>query len=237
MIRVDQIPEPSAFDAEVRTPGKTWLAKNSAPKRPRDLWTPYLPHLAEGFGNLCGYAAMHLEEGTVDHYLSCATHRHLAYEWSNYRFTSARMNSIKGTENEHVLDPFEIGDDWFEIHLPSLQMGITTHVPFEHRERALYTLRRLDLRDGEAIIRRRQSWYQAFREQGITLHELKRRAPLIARAVEKRLGGINTNAFDDEQSAYRRFLDGDLTLKGLRRTAPRIAEAIDAELQRPNSRP
>ena len=66
---------------------------------------------------------MHVaDDGTVDHYLSCANHRALAYEWTNYRFTSARMNSIKRTEDDRVLDPFEVGDDWFEILLPSLQM-------------------------------------------------------------------------------------------------------------------
>ena len=47
----------------------------------------FTTHLSDGFGNLCGYAAMHDPTGgTVDHFLSFRHHRDLAYEWGNYRF-------------------------------------------------------------------------------------------------------------------------------------------------------
>ena len=216
MIRCERVAEPPGFDAEVRRRGEAWLAEHPAATRPSKLWVAYLPQLAEGFRHLCGYTAMHIEEGTVDHYLSCATHRHLAYEWSNYRFTSHRMNSVKGTLDERVLDPCAIGDDWFTILLPSLQMVATARVPPAERERAAFTLQRLGLRDGEHVIRRRRAWYEGFLEGRQSLRGLREHAPLIARAVEERLAGIEPKAFGEDEDHYRRFLASELTVPGLR---------------------
>jgi hypothetical protein len=63
--------------------------------------------------------------GTVDHYLCCKNYRHLAYEWSDYRFAFSWINSSKGTLDSQVLDPFEVEDGWFEIVLPSLELILT----------------------------------------------------------------------------------------------------------------
>ncbi|HEX7136668.1 MAG TPA: hypothetical protein VF219_02430 [Vicinamibacterales bacterium] len=137
-----------------------------------------------GFGSLCGYAAM-LDPtgGTVDHYFSYRNRPELAYEWSNYRFASSTMNSIKRTADDEVLDPYEVGDGWFEIILPSLQMRVTDRVPREHRSRAEATLSRLKLRDDERVIRWRQSWYEMYRAGRLTIDGLQQVAPLIADAV------------------------------------------------------
>jgi len=121
--------------------------------------------------------------GTVDHYLSCEHHRHLAYEWSNYRFASAWINSSKGTVDDQVLDPFQVGDDWFEILLPSLQLVLTDAVPLRVRQKAEFTLQRLHLRNDERVLRQRQQWYQLYLDRDITLEGLEKKAPLIARAI------------------------------------------------------
>jgi hypothetical protein len=188
VIPVHRVPEPARFDSEARQPGNAWLAANPAPKRPKDFWTPFKTELSEGFNRLCGYAAM-LDPtgGTVDHYLSCRFHRTLAYEWSNYRFASSTMNSIKRTADDAVLDPYEVGDDWFEIILPSLQMRITAQVPPQHRARAEATLVRLKLRDDERLIQWRRSWYEMYEAGELALEGLERVAPLIAAAVRKQL--------------------------------------------------
>ena len=233
MIHVEPIPEPEGFDAEVRQRGQAWLAEHPAPARPRPLWSPSLSHLAEGFRHLCAYSAMHIEDGSVDHYRSCATHRALAYEWPNYRFTSARMNSIKGNADDRVLDPFEVGDDWFELLLPSLQMVPTSRITPEHRERAAFTLKRLGLRDGEGILRRRQAWYEQFLIGGQSLGGLRHHAPLIARAVEKRLSRIEPAMFGDAVDHYERLLHSELTLPGLRRAAPEVFLIVEATLRAP----
>lgn len=113
------------------------MAKNPDPKKGvKDYWSPFKSQLADGFNNLCGYSAMYEPVGTVEHYLSRDNYRNLAYEWSNFRFASAWINSSKGTLDDLVLDPFDIGKDWFEILLPSLQLVLTNKVSPQQRQKA-----------------------------------------------------------------------------------------------------
>jgi hypothetical protein len=185
MIPVKKVKKPSDFDAKVKTPGNTWLKANPSAKRPKALWEPYTATMSDGFSGLCGYAAMYDPTGgTVDHFLSFKNHKHLAYEWGNYRFASGTLNSSKRNADAAVLDPYEVGDGWFEILLPSLQMAVTNAVPAKYREKANFTLKRLKLRDGERIIRWRKSWYDAYLSDKLTIDGLRWFAPLIAAAVE-----------------------------------------------------
>jgi len=189
MIPVKRIRTPKGFDAKTRQPGTAWLAAHPDCKRPKDFWSPFKNHLARGFRNLCGYAAM-LDPtgGTVDHFLSWKNRPDLAYEWTNYRFASESMNKRKGTADDTVLDPFEVGDGWFEIILPSLQLRLTEAVPAAFRAKAEHTLNRLDLRHGEMVIRWRRQWYVLYKQGKLSLEGLSAVAPLIAAAVRKQLG-------------------------------------------------
>lgn len=185
-------PEPPDFDKKVRQPGNAWLAKNPNPKKgTRDYWSPFKSYLADGFNNLCGYSVMYEPVGTVDHYRSRENYRDLAYEWSNLRFASAWINSSKGTLDDQVLDPFDLGEDWFEILLPSLQLVLTNKVPPQQRQKAEFTLERLRLRDDERVLRQRQQWYQLYLDGDLTLQGLEKKAPLIARAVKKHQQAIS----------------------------------------------
>ncbi len=185
MIPVNGVPLPADFEAKVTIPGNQWLAKHPKPKRVPDLWSPFKHHLADGFSRRCGYAGMHDPTGTVDHYRGVKNFRHLAYEWHNYRFVSGPINSSKRDLDDKVLDPYQVGPGWFEIILPSLQLRATDAVPPELKAKAEYTLERLKLQDGEAMIRWRQNWYEAYREGLVTLDGLRYFAPLIAEAIEK----------------------------------------------------
>jgi hypothetical protein len=185
MIPFSPPPEPINFDAKARQPGNRWLATHPEAKRPRDYWSSFKGDLANGFNYLCGYSAMYEPIGTVDHYLSFENYPHLAYEWNNYRYAAQWINSSKRTLDEQILDPFQVGDDWFEILLPSLQLVVTDKVPPSERERAEFTLQRLHLQDDERVIRQRQQWYQLYLDGDLTLTGLGTKAPLIARAVRK----------------------------------------------------
>lgn len=189
MIRFERVPEPSTFDRKARKPGRQWLQDHPGARRPRDYWRPFKPDLADGFHDLCGYSVMWIPNGTVDHYISFHADRHLAYEWDNYRYAAAWINSSKQTVDEQVLDPFEVEDGWFEILLPSLQLVLTDAVPPAQRARAQFTIERLHLRDDERIIRQRQEWFRMYRTGELTLDGLRRKAPLIAGAVEKQQRG------------------------------------------------
>lgn len=186
MIRVTPVAEPPAFDRDVRQRGNAWLAANPGAKKAKDFWSPFKSDLCDGFRRLSGYAAM-LDPtgGTVDHYRSFRNYPRLGYDWANYRFASSTMNSIKGNADDAVLDPYEIGDGWFEIVLPSLQMRMTDRVPPEDRARAEETLVRLRLRDDERLIRWRQSWYELYQDGRLRIEGLEAVAPLIAAAVRK----------------------------------------------------
>lgn len=189
MIRFEPVPEPEDFHEKVRQPGLDWLANHPAPKRPKYYWTKgAMPALRSAFRNLCAYSVMETIPGTVDHFLSCKNARELAYEWSNYRYCQERINSYKSTLDDQLLDPFEVGDDWFEILLPSMQLVPTDTIPAESRDRAIFTLQKLKLIAGKEdnwIIRLRQSWYKRYCEKKISLELLDEYAPMIARAIRK----------------------------------------------------
>jgi hypothetical protein len=121
--------------------------------------------------------------GTIDHYLSKKNRPDLTYEWSNYRYCTRQVNSLKGNYDDRVLDPFEVQDDWFEIQIPSLQMLLTDKVPPDQREKAEFTLRQLQLQDSEWIIDHRADYYDDYCDGKITLELIDRDAPLLAKAI------------------------------------------------------
>lgn len=185
MIRVRRVPEPSTFDRDCRRPGKQWAADNPRARRPKPLWRPFTAALAEGFQQRCGYSAVRIQNGTVDHFSSWKSRPELAFEWANYRYADARLNSKKQTFDAAIVDPFTIGDDWFEILLPSLQMRLTSHVPRRMRARAQFTLRQLGLDHDERIVAYRAAWWKDFHRGDLTLAGMHQVAPLIARAIER----------------------------------------------------
>jgi len=86
-----------------------------------------------------------------------------------------------------VVDPFEVGDDWFEILLPSLQLVATDRVPPAWVDRARTMLGRLHLGHDERVLRQRREWYRMYQEGELTLDGLAKKAPLIAEAVRRKL--------------------------------------------------
>jgi hypothetical protein len=178
---------PPGFDAQVRAPGEDWLAAHPS-GRPPDRWSAFKPALAEAFRGLCAYSAMYEPVGTVDHFVSCEEDRSRAYDWMNYRYASGWINSSKQSLRSHdIIDPFEVGDDWFELLLPSLQLVLTDKVPAAWVERARTMLGRLHLGHDERVLRQRREWYRMYQEGKLTLEGLAEVAPLIAQAVKKRL--------------------------------------------------
>jgi len=187
MINLTPVPKPAEFDSKASQPGNNWLAQNTDPaKRPPDKWSPFRRYLIDGQSGLCAYGTMFcVPEAQVDHYLSIANYRHLAYEWTNYRYSSGLLNNLKDNHDDAVLDPYEIENGWFEILLPSLQLICTNKIPCHLRFKAGETLRLLKLRDDERIIRWRQSIFAEYQLGRMSLEGLRAWAPLIADAVER----------------------------------------------------
>jgi len=185
VIRVRPGTPPRGFDAECRRPGNTWLAANRSARRPKAFWLKFVEDLARAFEQRCGYSAIIIQNGTVDHFQSWKNNRNLAYEWSNYRYADGRINARKQNVDDAVLDPFEVQDDWFEIILPSLQLRMTDKVPSSMRDRAAYTIKRLGLDHDERIVTYRAQWYYKYHCGGLPMGVLEQVAPLIARAIQR----------------------------------------------------
>jgi hypothetical protein len=188
VIRVQPRPEPAKFDERCRKRGRRWLENHPDYEgRPHDYWSEFEPDLRAAFGGLCGYCAMRVMRGQVDHFIPVAVFKaeanhHLAYEWSNFRYGEGTLNQRKAAAR--VLDPYEVEDCWFQVLLPSMQLVLTDRVPDDVRPLADFTLKKLGLRDHEVVVRYRREWFRMYQEARLSLDGLREVAPLVARAVE-----------------------------------------------------
>jgi hypothetical protein len=163
MIHVPQAPEPPAFDERCRTRGNQWLEEHDAQNAP-DYWSEFRPELRRAFEARCGWLAMWVSSGTVDHFHAQKTHPHLIYEWTNYRYADGSVNSAKKPQwAGRILDPFEVDDSWFEVLLPSCQLVIIeANVPPEFLDRVRFTVEKLDLSHGEHVVELRRHWLDEY---------------------------------------------------------------------------
>lgn len=183
------IPEPPGFDLRCRQRGNQWLQDN--PEKTAGFsshWNEFEGDLERAFSERCGWWAMWIPFGTIDHFFSTSKpgNRNLIYEWNNYRFAAATLNSSKQDLDDRVLDPFEVQEGWFEVLLPSMQLIRSDAVPSQLREKADFTINRLQLVRGRKIRRNRTRWYENFKRNG-DFEGLRRDAPLVAAAVGKLL--------------------------------------------------
>jgi hypothetical protein len=125
------------------------------------------------FRTRCGWAAMSITTGVVEHFVSQAESRadqpELAYDWNNYRYAMPEINSRKG--KSRLLDPFDVCPGWFRISLPSLRLRMTDAIPREYRERAKQTLEQLDLDRGFKLMRLRERYMRVIAAASRELHD------------------------------------------------------------------
>lgn len=191
--------QPGLFERNCRTPGNAWLTAypEKDPHKKSKWWSQFQPDLARHFSYRCGWLATSIEmEGIVEHYLSCGNrkdghkrtipspHRHLAFEWTNYRYASGVVNSRKGNYDDAVLDPCEIESGWFEVTLHGFQLLMTDAIPVGLKAKAEFTLKKLELRNGYHARNARWRWYERYWNNGAPLLDLlEKDAPLVAAAV------------------------------------------------------
>ena len=198
MIPVPQLSranEPQLFNLNCREPGTTWLAAHpdEDPHKQSEWWSKFQPELARHFGHRCGWLATSIElDGIVEHWLSCgpregvpSPHRHLAFEWTNYRYATGVINSLKGILDNQIIDPCEVQAGWFEVLLPSFELVTTNRIPPGLQDKAKRTIEKLQLRRHKAQFTRWR-WYQRFWNAGNPdLVALRQDAPLVAEAIER----------------------------------------------------
>lgn len=211
MIRVTVAPEPERFDARVRKPGVLALHERVGrpPPIPRtagrpceriesiesfeDLspehfppyWTEALDDLMSAYRRVCAYCcfAIHPITGarSVDHMIPKSERWDRVYEWGNYRLSAGRLNARKNDYQE-VIDPFEVGDDWFEMEFVAFQLRPPGHLPAAIRECVQTTITRLGLND-HMMCSARESDYTDYDTGEISFAVLTRESPLVAREV------------------------------------------------------
>ncbi len=193
MIPVAPAPEPPGFAENVRDKGQKWIAERRWPiTELPNYWCWCEGHLYDAFRGRCGWTAMAITSGQVDHFVlsqSQCINRNLpeqAYEWGNYRYIMPELNSKKG-RRPPVLDPFVVQPGWFEIVLPSLFLRVTNMVPDSRRELALATLRDdgLGLERGPKLMRLRRKYLQQYKDAKTTIAFLDDDFPLLADALRK----------------------------------------------------
>jgi hypothetical protein len=189
MIPVMAAPEPPTFDSTVRQPGLRFLAKLAVPRnwKNRDYWTAAIPDLRQAYSSTCCYSAEWIPSVTgnssVDHFVPRAERPDLAYEWSNFRLAAARLNARKGA-TRGILDPFQIGEQWFALDFPSLLVKRGDALPPQFEEAFTLTVRTLRLND-EMSVDSRMRWLRDYCEQRYTFDYLLESAPFIARELQR----------------------------------------------------
>lgn len=189
MIRVAAQPEYATFDAEVRRPGAAFLttcpSPTSAMFKKKNLWSKAARHLHEAYSGVCAYTAMYLpEQGTVDHYLPKTSHPQLAYEWSNYRLASGRVNGSKGNQT-NILDPFCVHDDWFFMDIPACLLLPNPALDKPLRSEIAGTINSLRLNQDDNYVQERCNILIEYSRGDISMGFLERRYPFLAKEVRR----------------------------------------------------
>ncbi len=192
MIHVQERPEPADFDTKVRIPGNTFLTSNPNPtnkqfKRHRD-WSNALEDLYVAYGGICAYSASWIapeqSQPTVDHYLSKDKAPYLAYEWSNYRLCSPKMNNYKDN-HEDVIDPFYIKNGWFVIDFSTFLINSAHTIPDYLKNAIDDTITRLKLNDDDSLVQSRANIVRDYAKGDFTFDYLKRKYPFIGFELER----------------------------------------------------
>lgn len=163
--------------------------------RPEDLerrhfppyWTRALDDLFDSYHRVCSYSCFAIHEITgarsVDHMIPLSDAWDRVYEWGNYRLAATTLNARKQAFRD-VLDPFEVGDDWFHMEFVRFGLGPNLSLPEAIRERITTTIDRLKL-NGDKHRRRRQKDFTRYERGEITLAILIEESPLVARETTR----------------------------------------------------
>lgn len=188
MIPVTLQPEPHGFDAKVRQPGMTFLAKTPYPTakvfKANSFWKNAAKEVYEAYSRICAYTCRYIDipHGSIDHFNNKSTHPQQAYEWSNFRLCLHRVNLHKSNSTD-VLDPFTVQLGWFVLDFPScLVKGGENLDPAVHA-RIEVTIKALKLNDDDAFVQDRCDNMVMFAKGDVSLGFLKKHRPFLAMEV------------------------------------------------------
>lgn len=139
--------------------------------------------MRRAYASICAYCTTWIPHSTgshsIDHFIPKSRSPALAYEWSNFRYVSARFNSRKGTQT--IVDPFELVPETFVLDFTTFLILPHPELPPDQKEEIRRTIAILRLNDDEDLVVERQTYFTDFRQNHTTFEHLQRRAPFIAR--------------------------------------------------------
>ena len=161
MIPVEMQPEPEEFDTKIRSPGSLFLKRIPNPSSNdwdgKEFWQRALPDMRIAYRTICSYCAHWIPHSTgahsIDHFLAKSLNPELAYEWSNFRYVSARFNSRKGTHI--IVDPFTVKQNWFMLDLTSFMIFPSSELHDDEKGHVQATIDVLKLNSDDDLVRER----------------------------------------------------------------------------------
>lgn len=199
MIHIDQKPEPVNFNEIVRIPGNRWVASVRKPTakqfQSHAYWTEILRQLYDCYDRVCAFVCHWIPSdtgyATVEHFKPKTKYPELAYEWSNFRLVSGRLNGRKHLA-EDVLDPFEIRDGMFAIDFASMCVEPVIGLSSVETEQVKTTIKRLRLNDDSTCVEARWEWFKVYLEIAFESAQeqrafkwLQKKAPFIAKELQR----------------------------------------------------
>lgn len=185
MIFVQEQPEPPDFAAKVRNPGQAFLRRVPHPtsRQFERHWRNAADDLHAAYNGICAYSAHWIPRDvtreTVDHYIPKHLDPQLAYEWSNFRLCSEKMNNYKDNFTD-VVDPFCIKDGWFTIDFATFFIEAESSLPQYLIDAIEATITRLRLNDDDQLVQERANLVQLYADDDVSFDFLERRYPFIA---------------------------------------------------------
>jgi hypothetical protein len=191
LIRVVPRPEPASFRHRVQEPGARFLALHPHPTSKQwaqhDYWNRVKHEFRETYGRICAYSCHWIPPdtggNTVEHFIAKDIEPNRAYEWLNYRLVCSTLNGRKGIRQ--VLDPFAVQDDWFTLDFPSLLVKPSDELDAACANSITETINTLGLNDDGTCLQARLTFVMDYCNADVTLDFLRRRAPFIAREIER----------------------------------------------------
>lgn len=188
--------EPQGFDTNVRQRGQKFLATNPKPSskefKSNSYWKSAIDDLYAAYGGICAYTCMYFHRpGSVDHFLPKSRYPHLAYEWTNFRLATHRVNLHKGDSTD-VVDPFIVQPGWFVLDFPSCLIHPGDGLSAVVAEQVENTIQVLKLNKDDVFVQERCDLMLEFAEGHVDLDFLSKRYPLLAAEIVRQ--GVQNTA-------------------------------------------
>lgn len=184
MIPVKPQPEPIDFNANVRKPGKAFLARTPRPTnkdfKANRYWEKSAKNLHTAYSGICAYSCVYMPLwGTIDHFLPKSTYPDYAYEWKNFRLCSQRLNGYKDNSTD-ILDPFSIQLGWFVLDFPSCLVRSGQGLPDGLKQKIETTIAILRFNQDDNLVQERCDIMGFYANGGVSLEFMIRRYPFLA---------------------------------------------------------